>query len=112
MSKHSKGPWYLHLGWQPRSCIVTEECGRPVALAECFAMRTEGEREANIALISAAPELLEMLREYGSKCEECGGSAEIITNNRDGDPEYDRAKPCVHCQHIWALVDKATGAHS
>lgn len=59
MSKHTEGPWMLSFG------TIHDKKGQVIAFIEdrgdC--VPSESEREANAALIAAAPELLDMLRE-------------------------------------------------
>jgi hypothetical protein len=70
----------------------------------------DSEQHANARLISAAPALLKLAREYASGCITCSGSAEIIRNkSSDGDPLHDFAEPCPECEHILHVIAKAEG---
>jgi hypothetical protein len=62
---------------------------------------------ANALLIHAAPDLLELAREYAEKCAECNGTGTVSTRERD--PQESKDVPCPACAHIWAIVDKAEG---
>jgi hypothetical protein len=61
---------------------------------------------ADARLLAASKDLLELAREYASKCESCAGSGEIIR----GDPGYEKTEQCGACRQIWDLVSKAEGA--
>lgn len=58
-------------------------------------------------LVEAAPDLLALARQYASECAECGGSNEVIKNDRGGDPDHDRAEPCAACADIRKVIDAA-----
>lgn len=67
------------------------------------------EANANARLIAAAPDLLALARRCAHECAECNGSAEIVCNDRGGDPADDYSKPCPECADIWAVINKAEG---
>jgi hypothetical protein len=78
----------------------------------CLAQIQNGSDDRGHAIaraVECVPELLKMVREYGSKCEACGGSAEIVGNDRNGDPAWDHSVPCSTCKPIWDLIRKAEG---
>jgi hypothetical protein len=109
MAKHTEGNWYVYNGWAWRTCIVVDgDDSKPYALAECFSMDAAGEKEANAALICAAPEMLALLRRYASECQVCRGSGlSWIWDGEGRIPDTD--KPCKACADVRETIAKATG---
>lgn len=105
MSKFTEGNWChvwnQHMNrWEVQ---VAAAFGARVAVVD---NPCDEQAHSDARLLAASKQLLDLAREYGSKCEACSGSAEIITNNRGGDPEHDRSAPCQACKHIWDLVNE------
>ena len=106
MSKHTPGPWSEKL--LGHHCIQAREGTREnVTLAEVFSMMEPGEREANAALIAAAPDLLALAHQYADECAECNGTGTRWTQPQD--PQDSTEYPCPKCADIRAVIDKAEG---
>ena len=106
---HTPGPWTTRelSGDDHRGMGWIEADGRDISPYGDAALWMEQNR-ANGTLMAAAPDLLAIAREYASQCVNCNGSAEIIKNDRGGDPIDDRAEPCPACKDIWGVIDRAT----
>lgn len=91
MSKHTRGPWKAHEYESPRGYYFVKS----ETTTEKIAGGQSMDCEANAKLIAAAPELLELARQYASECAECGG---------DGGS-------CPECADIRAVIAKAV-SHS
>ena len=66
MSKHTKGPWKYHKSYcqqGKKPLTICDDDGMPVAGISGSSMR-QSDPEANARLISAAPELLEVLTQF------------------------------------------------
>ena len=57
MTKHTPGPWILHMGFD-ETYTISDTGGCEIGHIYCESMG-DGEHEANARLIAAAPELLE-----------------------------------------------------
>jgi len=55
----------------------------------------------SVAMLEAAPQLVEMLREYAHECERCKGSGEIPG------PDDDEFVECDWCKPIHELIKQA-----
>jgi hypothetical protein len=64
------------------------------------------EMEANARLIAAAPDLLELAKQYASECSGCDGEGRILVTFNDREAEYD---PCEDCADIREIISKAEG---
>lgn len=115
---HSSGPWIID--WKiaggpqthediPTLHYVNIHSPRYYETAPDGMSITGYLRKPDIHLIAAAPDLLALARQYASECARCGGSAEIIVNESDGDPIDDEAIPCNECADIWEVINKAEG---
>lgn len=62
---------------------------------------------ADAALIAAAPDLLDLAKQYADECAECGGTGSIWT--KEHDPQDSKEVPCPDCADIRAVIDKAEG---
>lgn len=115
-SLHTHGPWYVRDLHPTRATFNIGTNPSDPYDGEVAVIFRNGSRigaEANARLISAAPDLLKLAREYASACINCSGSAEITRNtSSDGDPLHDFAEPCPECEHIRDAIAKATGEHS
>lgn len=65
-----------------------------------FVEPAESEQHANAALIAAAPELLELAKDYAEHCRICHGT---------GWADAKQTGHCTACNHIWDLIAKAEG---
>jgi len=116
MSDHTPAPWYAIE--EPHTAGACEEDAElryfhiygPDRRLDQKLHLTGFMRPADAHLIVAAPALLEMVARYASECANCGGSGELIKNDRGGDPDHDYDEPCSECKDIWDLVDKAKGS--
>jgi hypothetical protein len=93
--KYTPVPWHV---------LAVENVGlqvyfqRPGGNRESIASVTGARREADAALICAAPDLLALARQYAMECGECAGTRVC----RDG-------SPCTECAYVWAVIDRAEG---
>lgn len=53
-------------------------------------------------LFTAAPELLDLARQYAKECGDCAGTR-VVPDGNGGDER------CVECAHIWVVIDRAEG---
>ena len=110
---HTPGPWLV-------TADEDDEEGYSVTVADALfdtvaqltPQRKDGEELANARLIAAAPDLLELARQYASECAECGGDGTI-----EAGENIDKAagmiperQPCPDCAGIRAVIAKAEGA--
>lgn len=108
---HTAGPWLLTFDptYPAEFAIDAIVDGRTVHVALVHGVGTDDETQANAALIVTAPALLTLAKEYASECAECGGSGEIVKNDRTGDPADDYSVPCPDCDAIHAVIAVAEG---
>lgn len=106
MSKHTPGPWSAFIGKDGKTISVSigeEPNGRRPCIVDWPGFDGTdlpmGERRANARLISAAPELLEML---------C--AALPFIDDAEPDPAYKAGYVARVSEQIRALIAKATGA--
>jgi hypothetical protein len=72
--------------------------------------RPEWEQQANLQLIAAAPDLLELAKQYASECSGCDGTGFADKFTGHGTPEYmEHTVPCSDCADIRAVISKAEG---
>lgn len=65
MAKHTPGPWVLNGGYHPAYASISISAGKRGICAIASSIKRPGEESmANARLITAAPEMLELLAEY------------------------------------------------
>ena len=105
-SPHTPGPWQFYAdlpSTDPNWHIVTNE-SRMRVLANVHIEPGNAVDLANAHLITAAPDLLAIARQYASECANCQGMARVPTNLSAGEWEE-----CSDCADIRAVIDKAEG---
>lgn len=105
-AQHTPGPWMVGVGPHPMGseplqfCVGTTD-GTIVAKCGVILDDDKERRERTIrdvALISTAPDLLDLALRYASECGECAGTRVCP----DGEP-------CAECAFIWTVIDQARG---
>lgn len=114
---HTPGPWHVGVGgnfhgnriWTSGMRPVVNLCSMGTAPADL-----DPEAQANGKLIAAAPDLLELVRQYASECSECGGTGRpgSFQDNVPGDITkgvHEVEIDCPDCRDIRDIIAKATG---
>jgi hypothetical protein len=96
-TKHTPGPWKVRGQAGYAGHGVNDINGRSICSVPSNGNRDHAERNANVALLAAAPELLEAL-EFAFLCLK----SQVIRNRKD--PADD-----LECQIVSAAINKATG---
>lgn len=106
--KFLPGPWFVSRDPRPdmewNNHIASVE--RPhLEVCSMFHSDADGNEqgEANARLVAAAPDLLELARQYAAECGECDGTGNI--GNFDTGDQH-----CPDCFGIRAVIAKATGS--
>jgi hypothetical protein len=98
MSAHTPGPWHYGQEFKPGRCGLQDVISISVenqVIAHVNCGFNVGEQNAR--LITAAPALLELAKQYGSECGECAGAG-ITVDDED----------CPDCKFIRDVIAKAT----
>lgn len=98
--KHTVGPWIVQRN-MIGELTPFNDYGQPLLHSESEIPLQE--RDANAALIAAAPDLLELAQQYASECAECDGGGYVL--GRHAEPT---TEPCSICADIRAVIAKAT----
>ena len=103
MSQHTPGPWSIN-EWPQRDAEIRIGAANTPLIATVH-LRDESinGQKANAHLIAAAPELLQLAKQYASECAECAGRGAL------GAPGNDRPRiECPECKFIRDLIRRAT----
>src|SRR5215469_17072022 len=101
---HTPGPWRLQQeSVDPDWHIVTAPGGRIMANVHIEAGNAMD--EANARLITAAPDLLALAKQYASECAACSGTGRRLAVDAAGMPVPDVA--CDDCADIRVVIAKA-----
>lgn len=108
-ARHTPGPWewWTSNSWRR---LVHQVGGTQIPVCTPTVAR-DGHpdlmvSEADMALIAAAPDLLDLAKQFASECAECGGTGEIRVGHHD---RADTVNPCGCCDDIRAVIDRAEG---
>lgn len=106
-AKHTPGPWATRINsWSRWEIFGGSGCLASVSKPDDPASPPKEWREceANARLIAAAPDLLDLAKQYASECAECNGTG------RTTNPQYTQHEvDCPDCEGIRAVVAKAEG---
>src|SRR5690348_2314077 len=103
-SPHTPGPWQFYAdlpSTDPNWHVVTNE-SRMRVLANVHIEPGNAVDLANAHLITTAPDLLALAKQYASECSGCDGKGEWMG------PDLHR-EPCEDCADIRAVIAKAEG---
>jgi hypothetical protein len=114
---HTPGPWKYFTPTYGKPTVRTADEKRSICQLSTSRPnrytenpgRTREEAIADARLIAAAPDLLELARQYASESAECDGTGRWVENDRHGKPIEKTARPCEDCAGIRAVIAKAEG---
>lgn len=121
ISPHSPAPWRLwHSGYANTPFVIyagdtapSFDRKHPLQGVEVIVEVHHDEspahpiQAANARLISAAPALLDLAKQYLSECGECSGTGVQIGINPGGDFDSNYDRPCEECADIRAVIKLA-----
>jgi hypothetical protein len=110
-AQHTPGPWRA-VDTGDGYTIESSSREMSATVAEITARRSVT-GAADARLIAAAPDLLDLAKQYASECTECSGTG-VVTRQYGGDGYGDRCaaladadQPCDECADIRAVIARA-----